>query len=115
MEQDQQSIPAAPVQPVSEASAEVNYKYAGFWIRYVAAFVDGIIVLVINVILSTILMVVLGNSPARETINFIVNLVVGFGYAIYMTSAYHATFGKQLVGIVVIPDHSGPFSKGQVL
>ena len=89
---------AVPVPPPS-------VKYAGFWVRYVAAAVDGL-VLVIPVIalelLIGVLLTQMGVSQIGASIGeSIINLIITWTYYSWMTHQYGATLGKMLVGITV--------------
>ena len=95
--------PLAPVKKV-----EQTIKYAGFWIRFVAAFVDGIIVGIVSVPLGFIIGFGLAAVMGEDGANFVSGIVtrlVGFilfsGYFIFLTHKYQATLGKKLVGIEV--------------
>ncbi len=87
------------VAPVNEQPV----KYAGFWIRWVAAFVDGLIVGIASLPLRLLFGIVLSDMPSA--INSILQSVIGFGllwtYYVFMTHKYQATIGKKLVGIEV--------------
>jgi uncharacterized RDD family membrane protein YckC len=69
-------------------------KYAGFWKRFAAAFIDGIILGIFQRIFEAIV-----NSPP---IIMIVAVVVAWLYGALMESSpKQATLGKQAVGIIV--------------
>jgi uncharacterized RDD family membrane protein YckC len=69
-------------------------KYAGFWKRFAAAFIDGIILGIFQRIFKAIV-----NSPP---IIMIVAVVVAWLYGALMESSpKQATLGKQAVGIIV--------------
>lgn len=102
---------------VSQSQTEV--KYAGFWIRYCAHFVDGIIVLVLGMIFGFavgFLFAVSGiNGRLLISLSGILGTLVGWAYYIYMTYNYEATFGKQFLGLKVIPTNGGELELGQVV
>jgi uncharacterized RDD family membrane protein YckC len=83
-------------------------KYAGFWIRYVANFVDGLVLIIPQVIVSFIL-------GSTSPISKISGLLVSWIYFIWMTNSYQATLGKRAVGIRVLSDNSEKLSLGQII
>lgn len=111
MEIQNQSQSFAP-QPLPEnipvAQAVVQIKYAGFWIRYVAAFIDGIIV---SLLITFSVVTLLQPYP---TLIEVAKILVSFVYYIWMTSEYQATLGKKAMGIMVISDKSEKLTFMQV-
>lgn len=98
-------VPVAPI------------KYAGFWIRWAAAMLDGLIVtaasFIINILFGIILVIFsvkIEESPFR-----FLGYIIGWGYLIFMVYKYEATFGKKLVGIKVVSDKSERLTLGQVI
>lgn len=89
-----------------------EFVYAGFWIRFVAKFVDGLIISVPFQILFGVLQYNLGGfSPESEfsaalglvlVLSWIVPLAANLTYNAYFLSSGGATPGKRLVGIQVI-------------
>lgn len=71
-----------------------NRNYAGFWIRFAASFIDGIIILIIDFLI----VLVLGNSIASEFIEYIITLAY---YVLLQSSAKQATLGKMALGLKV--------------
>ncbi len=89
-----------------------QYKeYAGFWQRFVALLIDGIILYIAQMIIFSIFGVNLfrpdpdmfaDGIPASMSIAYIINLGVQIAYFAYFESSEkQATFGKQAMGIVV--------------
>ena len=73
--------------------------YAGFWIRFGAAFIDGLITGAAGVI---ILYATGGSFANQSPIYNLINLVLGWVYAAAMESSdRQATLGKMAVGIKV--------------
>jgi len=71
---------------------------AGFWIRFVAYFIDGIIVGVIQGIFTLIF----GRSGTGAVINSIISILIFLVYYIWIQSRNGQTLGKKLMGIQVI-------------
>jgi len=98
-------------------------RYAGFWIRFVAAILDGIILYVGSAcaggLLGGILGGVMGASGApmsnielaAQILGSIVGIVVAWLYEALMTcSEKQGTLGKMAVGVVVVGEDGGPIS-----
>lgn len=90
-------------------AVEQKLEYAGFWIRFVAAIIDGIVLFVVNMVLSFALLggaVGMSGSPegmgAMLVVYYLISLGVQVGYyAVMESSARQATLGKMAVGIKV--------------
>ena len=91
--------------------------YAGFWLRFCAAFVDGILLQIVSIIVNVVLFAAAGESyfdywpqgrpmnPAAAGMSLLAGLfgvIIGWLYfATQEASARQATLGKLAVGIVV--------------
>ncbi|MGD1948305.1 MAG: RDD family protein [Leptolyngbyaceae cyanobacterium] len=83
--------------------------YAGFWLRFAAAILDGIILYILGSIAGFIVGLIigilsLGNDPTTlaALLGGLAGLIVGWLYhALQESSSYQATLGKRAVGIVV--------------
>jgi len=93
-------------------------KYAGFWIRWVANFLDGIIVSFFSIIPVLLIGMVLrgfsGIMEGGETFARLIVSIIGFAYFIILTYKKGATWGKMALGIKVIPSEKEQLSLGQV-
>jgi uncharacterized RDD family membrane protein YckC len=121
--------PAPPISPTSHISvspapaftmsANITTKYAGFWIRFVAVMVDGIILVIpIGALQFLTSAVSLSSGLPSKTVSIIsalVYLLVTWGYFSLMTYFAGATLGKMLVGITVKSDDLGKLSFGRVI
>ncbi len=98
-------------------------KPAGFWIRFVAAIIDGIIVQLLVVPVAFIVGLVIGvagaasqsNTDALQAVSgmlgFFIGLVGGWIYEAWMTSSSkQATVGKLALGLKVIGEDGGRIS-----
>lgn len=104
---------------------DASYNYAGFWLRLVAAVIDGIIMTLIVLIPAYIVGYMFGESMARnapvyeieaaaETIGNLIGIVVGWLYYTLMESSKHqATFGKKILGIRVVDMNGGRIGFGK--
>lgn len=114
--------PAWPGQPSAgvlgyQAPMFGQQAYAGFWLRFCAAFVDGIILWIVMMIIDVVLFAAVGENyfnywpdarpmtPAVAAMNglgSILGIIVGWLYgALQESSAQQATIGKRAVGIMV--------------
>ena len=82
---------------------EVDYQYAGFWHRFAALFIDGLILLIPHIILNHI-------APIAGSV-----LLVLFYKPIFESSPLMATPGKALMGIIVVSEQGGRISYKQAL
>lgn len=80
-----------------------DYRYAGFWHRFAALFIDGLILLIPNIVLNHVLPVV-GSV-----------LLVLFYKPIFESSPLLATPGKSLMGIIVLSEDGGRLNYKQAL
>lgn len=92
--------PESPINPVliDEAKKELEIKYAGFWIRFVAVIVDGIIVSIASAIVIAIMKSIVGEFYGANFFGY----VITWAYYIFMTDRYQATLGKKLLGLKVV-------------
>jgi uncharacterized RDD family membrane protein YckC len=100
-------------------------RYAGFWIRFVARVIDGVLLGVVGLIIRLPLMVMLGVGGreigsvamlpailALAGVMTLINLALAAGYEVYFLSTRGATIGKQILGLRVIRADGGPVSAG---
>lgn len=124
---------AAPIPPPVAAVSP----YAGFWIRFVARFIDGIIQNILISIIAVPLLIVFGfgagfsailsqNNPEQALamipamvglygILFVVSHLIGIAYEAYFLTTRAATPGKMLFGLKVIRADGGPITLGLVI
>ena len=92
-----------------------DMEYAGFWIRFVAKFVDGVIVGIPGYLLqfgaSSLL-----QDPDMAMIALFVGWLISFslqlGYSVWLTGKYGATVGKMACGLRVVTPNGGKVSYG---
>jgi uncharacterized RDD family membrane protein YckC len=117
----------APVQPV--------FLYAGFWIRFVAAFIDGII---LGFTSSAVQLLLLGSvyrpfANMREpmppdqamaafgaimgtlALSMLIGVAIGASYEGFFVSRVGATPGKMALGLKVVRPNGGPVSLGRAV
>jgi len=106
--------PGAPIPMSYYVLRPMVALYAGFWLRFCAAFIDGIITTVASAILGGVVGVFIGiaiagsgTSPQEmesiaEAAGNIIGLLIGWLYSALMeSSSTQATLGKMAVGIKV--------------
>jgi uncharacterized RDD family membrane protein YckC len=92
--------------------------YAGFWRRFAAAFIDGIILLVGLIIGDFILGAIVGTGPGTPFAGLSFALSIGLGIVYYVTQesgSHQATFGKRALGIVVTDLNGNRISNGRAI
>lgn len=73
-------------------------QYAGFWTRFLAALLDGLVLAIPSIIISSVTKGIEG----AETLGLIIGILMGWLYdALLESSSKQATLGKQALGIVV--------------
>lgn len=112
---------AQPAAPPGAAYAPA-VEYAGFWRRFGAMLIDGILVGIVGTILALIIGIVLFASGGDEASIFgvayltyyIVSIIFGWLYYTMMESSHkQATLGKQALGIIVTDDAGRRISFGK--
>ncbi len=89
-----------------------EYRYAGFWIRFVASFLDGIVMFAFQYLIYFIAGVDLMEPPAL--LNLALTLV-SIAYYVIMTVTLGQTLGKMALGIRVVRKDGGPNGWGWIL
>ncbi len=90
-----------------------SFRYGGFWIRFAAKFIDGIILAAVNLAFSFLfsMLLVTTQDPASAIIAGVMSTLFNLALAIAMTTwflgRFGATPGKMAVGLMVVhPDGS---------
>jgi uncharacterized RDD family membrane protein YckC len=104
-------------------------RYAGFWIRFVARLIDGVILYIAQLIVSIPLTLMMGGvgatlrpgaNPAALFsamagllgVTVVINLAIAVTYEAYFLSTRGATPGKMVLGLKVIRADGSPVSVG---
>lgn len=82
-------------------------RYAGFWIRFAAKFLDGIILGVVGMVISFVLGMGIGGEPGAPAITAtiisnLLQIILATGYTMYFLSSHRATPGKMACRLVVV-------------
>ena len=101
--------------PATPAYNEGTTAYAGFWIRFGASLIDGILLGIVTGIIAFIIGMATGaDSAAVSNITGFVNLLLGIPYFIMMESGpRQATLGKMALGVKVTDMEGGRISAGK--
>jgi len=116
------------MQRVREGGQPIGVRrYAGFWIRFVARIIDGIILGVVGLVINLPIQMALGLSAVRTGgdmaaalpmmlgtigISLAISIALQAVYEIYFLSTRGATIGKLALGLKVIRADGGPLSTG---
>ncbi len=114
--------PAPPVAPPppefapAEAAPPPPIEFGGFWIRFGAYFLDGL-VLALIAILTNVVLVILGSSPSTaQQVGGLIGLVIGILYFAGSWVRSGSTPGMSALGLQVVRDaDGGPISWGKAL
>ena len=101
-------------QVVENVSTQTQVKYVGFWVRLGAYFIDGLVLIIPQLILSFIIGASF-SGEIRDILSRIASALLVWGYFIFMTHKYQATFGKKAAGIKVISNKTEKLSLGQII
>jgi uncharacterized RDD family membrane protein YckC len=94
-------------QKVREGGVTMSFAYAGFWIRFVAYFIDAILMTVVNFAVGFVIGFTLGDPAVAEMIGSGIGLLLNLAYYVFFHGKYGATLGKMALGLrVVMPDGS---------
>jgi uncharacterized RDD family membrane protein YckC len=105
---------------LNESTNLQHANYAGFWIRFGAVLIDGILLGIVQVIVNFIFLgTVMNNnfmSSGTATMIYLFNLLVGLLYSTLLeSSSKQATIGKMAVGIRVTDLNGERISFGRAL
>lgn len=71
-------------------------KYSGFWRRFAAIFIDGLIIGILpNMVINT------GNGTMTNSLSFL----IGLAYSVWMNGTYGATVGKMVMKIKITKEN----------
>jgi uncharacterized RDD family membrane protein YckC len=104
--------------------------YGGFWERFVAKFLDGLIVGVVSVLLNVTLSAIIFSTPnyiagvregtegqrlAFQLTSNVIGIALGLSYAIFFIRRYSATPGKMALGLKLVRADGSPLSVGRIV
>lgn len=105
--------------------------YMGFWIRFLASFIDGICLWVLMVIPLIVFMLItasvtggMGRNPTPGNIGiyvlvqflqFVIQIFIALGYEIFFVRKYDATPGKMAIGAKLVRSNGDKLSVGRII
>lgn len=107
------------IQKIKEGVTVSQMNYAGFWIRFGAYIIDGVIMTVVNFIFGMVIALVGLSSlsqddPSRAlittAISSLINLTIYVLYETYFVGKWGATIGKMACGLKVVTPEGAPVS-----
>lgn len=78
----------------------MNQRYAGFWIRFVAALIDGILLAIVNYLITLLFGLIFGKNAANIASTF--EWIISIGYYVVYQQKYGQTIGKKAMKIKVV-------------
>ncbi|MEF3691788.1 MAG: RDD family protein [Candidatus Moraniibacteriota bacterium] len=111
------NVSETSAQPIENPSIPVptQVRYAGFWIRFAASFVDGIVIFFISIPFVILAFLSMGGEIKNSFSVNILSFLISWGYHILMTDKYQATLGKKFVGIKVVKEDLSRASLGNLV
>ncbi len=102
-------------QRIKEGASVVGHReYAGFWIRFVAKLVDGIVLGLAGIVIGISLGIVIPNN--RSTLEWIANvigMILQIAYSVFFVGKYGATPGKMLFKLEIVRPDDSPMTYGR--
>lgn len=106
-----------------------SFGYGGFWTRFCARFVDGLILMIPNLILGVILGVGMGAKMMGRAANStdtgvvlmlqaifqLVGMAIGITYEVYFVRKHDATPGKMALGLKLLRADGSKLSVGRII
>lgn len=114
------AAPAAPapaaatsVPPAAAASAATGVAYSGFWRRFVAVLIDGIIIGIVMSALSALIPSLKSADLGSQysTVQFILLTA----YSVVLLSLWQATVGKKVMGVIVTAEDGSKAPVGKLV
>lgn len=91
-----------------------SMKYGGFWIRFVARLLDGVIMGGTNFAIGLLFAALFRNS-ALAGISVLLGLLIGFTYEVWFVARFGATPGKMIFRLKIVTPDGGPISTGRAI
>lgn len=101
-------------------------RYGGFWIRFVAKFIDYVILIIIQTILGVLIGAIFGavtgvGTPGDPStadplaivlmlIMYVVSVALGIFYSVWFVGKWGATPGKMVIGLKIVRSNGEPVS-----
>ncbi|MDI6873897.1 RDD family protein [Candidatus Solincola sp.] len=118
-------MPPGTTHPAFQVAEGAYPRYAGFWIRFAAAIVDGLVLSVAFLPVNLLFWAVNENIHFWGSWDFsrgvssgllflfnVIRTLIGWAYYTYLTGRYGATLGKKLLGLRVVGEDLQPVTYG---
>jgi uncharacterized RDD family membrane protein YckC len=99
----------------SGSGTGAEYQYAGFWLRFLAAAIDGIVLWAASALTFDLIRKAQGIGRWDFSWVDIVEFIAEAAYFVILTVVYGQTLGKMVVGIRVIPQEGGANRWGAII
>lgn len=101
-------------QRIKEGVSVVGHReYAGFWIRFGAKFIDGIILQIGGYVLGMLVGLAFRGSDAAVVIATLLALAFNLAYSVYFVGKFGATPGKMACKLEIIRPDGSPMTYGR--
>jgi uncharacterized RDD family membrane protein YckC len=99
-------------------ASAATFTYAGFWIRFIAALLDWVILFVAGMVVQLPFARMLQSRDVAETLMalgfvYLIDLAIGATYETVFVSRFGATPGKMALDLKVVRPDGGPVSVGR--
>lgn len=106
--EEERNVQRTEESPVGETEGgEQTRPYAGFWLRFVAVLLDGIVIVAFFSIVEPLVFGVPPLSAEWMSGLFFLETLLEMAYFVVLTAAWGQTLGKMVVGIQVVPQSGG--------
>lgn len=112
MPPEQQTAPVQVVQAPASQPQALPIGYAGFWIRFLAVILDGLVLLPIVILLDIVIFGTVNTSNIGASA---LQVVIQWTYYIAFTHYNQATVGKRLLGLYVVSEDGTHLSLGRII
>jgi uncharacterized RDD family membrane protein YckC len=99
-----------------------GFEYAGFWIRFAAKFLDGLIqgaatmaIGIVTTLLTMTLSRTSGAAIAMQLFTQLLSIGIAVAYSVYFVGKFAATPGKMICGLKVVMADGAPVSYGRAV
>ena len=100
---------------VISQTEQVKIKYAGFWIRWGASFLDGLVLFGAGFVIGIFVGLIGAVLKIVLLLSQIIGILISWAYFIYMTHKYQATLGKKVLGIKVYSNKLEKSTLGKII
>jgi uncharacterized RDD family membrane protein YckC len=122
--------PDSPRTRAAEAGSHATMRYAGFWVRFVAKFLDGLLLWVVNtaanlawsvayfghvVFMPDASQISLRTLLGFQALTIVSSVAIGCAYQCFFLTRHGATPGKMALSLKVVRSDGGPLTSGRAI